>query len=400
MRKIALMSLVVSCSLYAGGYKIPEVSTNGVALSAANIAHAHGADTAYYNPANMAFMQDTQTVEADIVYIGLDSVRYKGKVPNDTTYYDIGSESENFIIPSFHYVSKKLGENNARLGLSVIVPGGLSKRWKNTPAKDKAEEFTLEVVEVNPTIAIPLSDTLAVAFGFRIVNTSGIVKSSAAIMRDMTGESVDVGYNIALAYKPAKDVEFGITYRSRVNLTVEGTAKLYSPSGLSYDGGASVTIPLPAFVNIAAAYTLPSKTTFEVVYERNMWSAYKSLDFNYVGNIGNLTPYFDNPIAKDWKDTSAYRLGVTQELERWTLMGGCVYDESPVPDSSLSFELPDSNSLSVSLGARYQYNDSINIGLSTLYSMRKSRTATNENIDGEFSDGNVLIVSAGIGYKF
>ena len=399
MRKLALMSLAVSCSLFAGGYKIPEVSTNGVALSAANIAHGHGADTAYYNPANMAFMADEE-IEADLIYIGLESVHYQGKVAGSNTQYSIDSESENFFIPSLNYVSKKLGENNARFGISIVVPGGLSKRWTDSPAIDKAQEFTLEIVEINPTFSLPLSDTLAIAFGFRIVSTSGVVKSSAAISRDMTGDTINYGYNLALAYKPMKNLELGMTYRSKVNLTVEGNAKLYSPTGLAYDGGGSVQVPLPAFATLGVAYTLETKTTIEVVYERNIWSSYKTLDFDYVGNIGNLTPYFDDPIAKDWKDTSAYRLGITQELQEWTLMGGCVYDESPVPDKSLSFELPDSNSFSVSLGARYQYNDNINIGLSALYSMRDTRSISNNDLTGEFSGGNILIVSAGLGYKF
>ena len=400
MKKFLLSSLVLSCSVYAGGYKIPEVSTNGVALSAANIAHGHGADTAYYNPANMVFMEDGQNIEADLIYIGLDPVKYKGKVTGDPTTYDISAESENFFIPSLNYVSPKLGENNVRVGLSVVVPGGLSKRWNDSPGVDRAEEFTLEIVEINPTLAIPITDKLAFAFGFRVVVTSGVVKSSSAVSRDMTGDSVDMGYNLALAYKATDKLEFGATYRSKVNLTVEGNAKLYSPTDLVYDGGATVTIPLPAFATLAAAYTFDTKTTVELVFERNMWSSYKNLDFNYAGNVGYLAPYFDDPIAKDWKDSNAYRIGVTQELDEWTLMAGAVYDESPIPDETLSFELPDSDALSVSAGARYQYNKNINIGLSALYSMRDTRSVDNDDLQGEFSNSNVLIISAGLGYKF
>ncbi len=398
-KKLAILSLVTACSLYAGGYKIPEVSTNGVALSAANVAHSHGADAAYYNPANMIFMDSGSSLEADLIYIGLDPVKYKGKIPTDTTDYDINAQRENFFVPSFNYVSEKLA-NNTRVGLSIVVPGGLSKRWHDAPGKDKAEEFTLEIVEINPTAAFEISSKVAFAVGFRIVHTSGIVKSTAAVSRDMTGDSIDFGYNMALAYKPNKNFDIGVTYRSQVNLTVEGDAKLYNPTALAYDGGGSVSVPLPAALNLAVAYTLPSKTTVEVVYERNFWSAYRVLDFNYAGNIGNLTPYFDDPIAKNWNDVSAYRLGVTQELDELTLMAGAVYDESPVPDETIGFELPDSNSLSVSLGMRYQINEKVNIGVSALYSMRESRTVSNDDVDGEFSNSNVLIASIGLGYKF
>jgi long-chain fatty acid transport protein len=138
----------------------------------------------------------------------------------------------------------------------------------------------------------------------------------------------------------------------------------------------------------------------EFVYEKTMWSAYETLDFNYVGSIGNLKPYFDDPIAKNWKDTSAYRLGITQEMDRYTFMAGMVYDQTPVPDESLSFELPDSDALSLSLGMRYQYSKTINIGMSGLYSMRDTRKVSNDALNGEFSNSDVLILSMGLGYKF
>ena len=65
MKKLTLLSLAVASALYAGGYKIPETSVNGVALSAANVAHSQNADAAYYNPANMSFMADENALEAD-----------------------------------------------------------------------------------------------------------------------------------------------------------------------------------------------------------------------------------------------------------------------------------------------------------------------------------------------
>jgi len=153
----------------------------------------------------------------------LEPVNYKS---NDGTT-DISAESETFLLPSLHYVSKKLGDR-ARVGLSITVPGGLSKRWNDSPAVERAQEFTLEIVEINPSAAFKINDKLAFAVGFRIISTSGVVKSSAAASRDMTGDTIDMGYNLALAYKPTKALKFGLTYRSNVNLTVEGNAKLFT----------------------------------------------------------------------------------------------------------------------------------------------------------------------------
>lgn len=281
MKKIALVSLIASSVLMAGGYKIPETSTNAVALGAANIAHNHeNADAAYYNPAKMVFMKDQNYLEVDAMYIGLDKIKYTGTVAS-TGPYSLKSEKEDFFVPSLNYVSSKVGEHNARVGISVTVPGGLSKRYKTAPAKTFAEEFTLEVVEINPTIAIQLSENLGFAAGFRIVDAEGVVKSNGVMniptlgglgtaSRDMTGDTVDTGYNLALAYQ-GTDLELGLTYRSKVNLSVEGNANLTTSylGGSVYNSKASVSIPLPAALSLAAAYNFTPNTTVEFVYEKN-----------------------------------------------------------------------------------------------------------------------------------
>lgn len=429
MKKIVLSSIVASSLLMGAGYKIPETSTNSVGLSGANIAHSKGADAAYDNPANMVFMDSKHHMEANLMYLGISGTEFKGDVR--TQPQDLSAEPQTFLIPSLHYVSPSLGDSGARVGLSLVVPGGLTREWTEGAAKTVAEEFTLQIIELNPTVAFKLSETVGFAVGFRIVHTSGVVKSDgtipvtaagglpSTIVRDMTGDALDFGYNLALAYKPTSDLEIGLTYRSKVALDVSGDAKLSStavvhpnpavgtlvPAGL-YSGGASVSVPLPAALNAAIAYTLPTKTTLEFVYEKTYWSAYKNLDFNYDTQIANpiLAGAFDASIPKNWEDTEAYRIGVTQELDSVTLMAGVVFDGVAVPQSTLNFESPGSKSTSFSLGGRFKIDDSLDVGLSALYSMKDDRKVSdleNQNgINGEFTNSNVLIVSAGVGYKF
>jgi len=418
MKKIVLLSLITSSILLAGGYKIPETSTNAVALGAANVAHnQNNADASYYNPAKMVFMSDENHIEANLMYIGLDKVKYTGTV-SGTGPYSLESEKENFIVPSVHYVSPKLGQNGARVGVSIVAPGGLSKQWKTEPAKTSAQEFTLEIVEVNPTVAFQINDRLGFAFGFRAIHTNGVIKSDGTtnivslgglgtISRDMTGDSLDFGYNLAIAYQPLSNVEIGLTYRSKVNLTVTGNATLRASylGGQFYDGVADVSVPLPASLTAAVAYTFTTKTTLEFVYERTYWSAYQNLDFNYDGTEGPvLDAIFGTAIVKEWRDTNTFRFGLTQKLEDVTLMAGLVIDESPVPEKTIGFELPGTDTVAVSLGGRYALSDKIEIGLSALYSMHEKRAvsaAVNDNdLNGEFTEGDVLLISVGLGYKF
>ncbi|MDD2651489.1 MAG: outer membrane protein transport protein [Sulfurimonas sp.] len=402
MKSLVLLSLA-ACALFAGGYKIPESSLNSVALSAAGVAHSEGADAAYYNPANMVFMKNEHTLEANLFYIGLSDVEYKSA---STT---INAKREDFIVPSLHYVSQDI--KGMRFGLSVVSPAGLSKRWSDAPAVYSAEEFTLKTVELNPSVAFKINEKTGVALGVRAIYSEGVVKSTSPIAsRDMDGDSLDFGYNLALSYKPVSELELALTYRSNVDLSVKGDALLSYTGTLggsvplgtyTSSSSASVSVLVPALFNAAIAYTFATKTTLEFVYERNFWSEYKELDFNYGSSVSPVTNVvFGTPIAKNWKDTDVFRFGVTQRLDALTLMGGVVIDESPVPEKTLGFELPDSDSVSVSLGARYRIDEKLSVGLAALYSIRDERKVTNSSINGEFSNANVLIVASALEYRF
>ena len=410
MRFSVLLSVAAAAAM-AGGYELPESSINATALSAAYVAASHGADAAYYNPAAMVYNEDAGLLEVDTTYIGLSKVNYKGNYTSPFTHatsgpYNIHSQQESFLVPTLHYSSKKLGNNSARVGLSIVAPAGLSKRWDSQPAKSSAEEFTLQTIEVNPSFAIPLSDTLSFGAGFRIVRTDGIVKSNTGaplqISRDMTGDSIDYGYNLALNYRPNQNLSLAATYRSKIDLNVEGDATLRTvlPAASGYDGSTRVTVPLPAALNLAAAYTFDTETTVEVVYERTYWSAYKSLDFDYDGTVNTGTTIFGAPIAKNWTNTNTYRLGITQKMDKLTAMAGVAYDKTPIPEATLGYELPDSDAWIYSLGARYQVDKQWNIGIAGLVDVKKSRDVKNTSIDGEFSDSRAYLVTVGVEYRF
>jgi long-chain fatty acid transport protein len=396
MKKIVLASLL-SSAVFAGGYKLPESSLNAVALGAANVAHTKSADSAYYNPANMVFLSDEQRVELALTYIGLSELDYDGKYKgvDGSTH----SQKEDFLIPTLHYVSPSV--DGARYGFSIVVPAGLSKRWHSQPAKSVAEEFTLETVELNPSVALPVGDRVGIAIGVRALYSKGYVKASkqGAFSQDMEGDSIDFGYNLALSYKPTKSLELALTYRSKIDMQIEGDADLYyNPAVVKDNYSASVELPLPALFNAAVAYTFATKTTIEFVYERNYWHSYSELDFNY--SDASAEAVFGRVKDKSWEDTNTFRFGITQELDRFTLMGGLVIDESPIPEKTLGYELPDADSTSFSLGARYAVSKKLEIGMAALYSIREDRVVHNDKYDGEFTDSTALLVSVGLEYKF
>ena len=75
-------------------------------------------------------------------------------------------------------------------------------------------------------------------------------------------------------------------------------------------------------------------------------------------NTGHPFEFFDTPGIKNWNDSNTYRLGITHQLnERWSLMAGMAYDETPIQKKYIGFELPDSDAIMFSVGAKHKYTD-------------------------------------------
>jgi len=406
MKKKVFSSVVLSSLVFGAAYKVPEQSINSMALGAAYVAHTMGADSSYYNPASMSFMDNSQWLEGSVTLVHLSSIKYDLVDP-----YSGKSKVENLVIPNFHYVSKPY--DDIRWGVSIVTPAGLSKRWDTPYQKLYAQEFTLRNVEINPTVSYKISDNFSIGGGVRIIYSEGKVYSDGSdalypIKREMRGDTIEFGYNLALLYKAPQDINFAVTYRSKVDLDEDGDANLYlGDIGKQYS--ADVSIPIPAALNVAISKTWNNSFTLEFVYERTFWSEYKTLDFNYSPEIINpiLKEAFDKPIDKSWNDTDTFRIGATYKMDKLTLMCGFAIDETPIPDKTIGFELPDSDARIYSLGFKYEQTPQLSWGMAMLYDDKDNRVipagvADNEVLKngGEFSEGGALLTTIGLSYKF
>lgn len=411
MKKIITLSILTSSFVLAGAYKVPEQSLNSMALGAAYVANTQEADTAYFNPANMAFMPNSQYMEAGLTWAHLPRNTFKGHQAYSATEVHVAdneSEIENLHLPFLHYVSDSF-MGDMRFGASLTVPGGLTKRWTDGHQKLFAEEFTLKIIEVNPVASYKVSDNFAVGWGLRFIYSEGIVNSNGEnikpIQREMQGNTVEFGYNMAVSYRPIKDTKLAVTYRSNIDLEEEGEANLYlSGVGKQYD--ASVTVPLPAALNISASQTFADRYTVELNYERTYWSAYKELDFQYGSNIQPaLVDSFDKSKPRKWKDTDTFRVGLTAEVTKdIAIMAGYAKDESPVNKKYLSYELPDTDANIYSIGVRVKHSDTLSWGLAYLHDEKESITLkAGENatgIAGTFSNGGADLLTVAMQYRF
>ncbi|MDR0408121.1 MAG: outer membrane protein transport protein, partial [Campylobacteraceae bacterium] len=405
--KISVILITSVAYMQASGYKIPEQSLSGLALGAANVAAVNGADASYYNPANMVFLTNPKSeLEFLITYVNLPSMTY---TDNNAPNRDGNSKTEKLIAPLFHFVTPTY-RDDWRFGFSLIVPGGLAKRWDTPYQAASAKKFSLKIIEANPTAAYKINDWMSFGFGARAVYSTGEVAGDANglgqnVKMDMEGDSFDFGYNLALSFKPVESLSLAATYRSKVNLSIDGNADL-TYAIYPHNGDASVEAPLPAVLDLAVAYTFFKKTTVEFVYERVYWSAYKSINFDFPNeNSDPATDYFGKPKDKNWKDSNTFRLGITHlATENLKLMAGFTIDKTPAPESTLAFELPDSNSKNYSAGFEYKINQDTSVGMAYLFSDKEKRNVKNNvppaGLDGKFTDGGAHLVNMSFKYRF
>lgn len=412
-RILAGLSLsFLSTAVFAGGYKIPEQSIRSTGTAGAYFSSADSPDTSYFNPANMSFMKEGWGLEAGIRYIVLPNIDFSGSaydpVSSRFTNLNTSSEKETFFVPYFHYVSPKVG--NARFGLSFVTPAGLAKSWENSLAQAYAKLFLLEVYELNLTTSYLIANFLSVGGGFRGVYARGEVSYAhpgGAYSISMDGTTgIKPGYFFSVSAKPLRGLTLSTLYRSEVNLDVDGDASGYMvtsagppPTIYSFSTSGKVEIPLPAEWRLGASYKLGA-TTLEFTYERTFWSAYKNLDFDF-GDATVEGSSFGQPKPKNWKDTNTYRFALQHTInEKLTAMAGVAYDETPVPQNTLGFELPDSDGWILSVGGIYKPEPKVEFGIAYLYFMKEDRNVQNPQINGKFKGISAHMLTISLGYSF
>ncbi len=394
---VAMATLFAASSAYASGYRIPEQSIDSTSKSGANVASATRADAAYYNPANMAFTSDAWQLEADLTYIHLTAVDYQD---SRSAAYSGESETENFFLPTLFLVSPDYA--NFRFGVSVVAPYGLAKRWQDQYGSAFSEKFALTTIELNPTVSYQVGDMLSFGGGVRMLysKAEAVQNASPKAYQSLEADSIDWGWNLAAAVKPNENSNISITYRSNIEMSLEGDVDLMAGGMTMSTGAESSSFPAPAVLAISGAYTF-DKLTVELTFDRTFWSEYESMDITYDQMDATWSSVFRLPAAKDWDDSNAYRIGLDYALnDKVNLMGGFAYDETPIPDETVDFSLPGSDAYLFSIGARFQVTEAMELGGGILYDYKKSREVNNHTVVGEFTNSSALLVTAGLTYTF
>ncbi|MDD2850858.1 MAG: outer membrane protein transport protein [Desulfuromonadaceae bacterium] len=405
----------------AAGLKVNEQGAKAMAMGNAFTAQADDPSALFYNPAGIAFLKGTQ-VNLGSTTIYVPSTEFTGTAPLSgtaptgvgTTSVRENSKNDIFIAPAF-YATHSFEGMPISVGLSVNAIYPLAKSWDNSSAfRSQITNIAVKPINVQPTVAYRFDEmNLAVAAGLDV--THAIVtlqKTSYSIDPDtpnsayergplgLDGTATDVGWNVGLKWKPIPSISFGVAYRSEIKLKIKGDANILvtTPTGFSTIGmttsatstysqmravsGVSSTITLPDSLALGVAWQPTDALTLEFDAERTGWSSMKSLGFHFdspqFANLNNAPP--DNPKALNWKDVWCYKVGSQYALTKnIDLRAGYMFDQNPVPDSTLGPLLPDADRHSFSIGQGF-HNEHFSLDLAYMWTHFVDRTVNNQDM--------------------
>jgi long-chain fatty acid transport protein len=377
----------------ASGFQIKEQSAAKLGNAFAG-AGASGDDLSilFYNPAGLALFDRSQ-VQADsaliVPHAELSVTSATSGVGTAMTGGDGGDAGQGAFVPSL-YAAWVLNDR-VNLGLSVNAPFGLVTSYDdNWVGRYHAITSELKTFMITPMASYRVNDRLSVAGGpylmyadARLTNGidfgticagslgvstcagAGVTPQGADGNVDLTGDAWGFGFAGGLLYEPIKGTRIGLSYRSQVELRVEGTADFTVPSRASFLTGSG------AFTDssVRGTITLPETASLSVHHDINpQWAVMADVVWTAWSRFEELRFEFDNPSQPDsvtpeqWNDTFFTSVGATYKpADGWTLRGGLAYDQSPVDDNFRTARIPDQDRYWATFGADYKFNGMVTL---------------------------------------
>lgn len=319
----------------------------------------------------------------------------------------------------------------ALFGLKTDYDAGWAGRFH-------ALKSDLKTLNVNPSVAWKMSDTLSIGGGvnyqYAKATLSNSVNYSAAAfaaggagalaavggpgvegVANVKGDDGAWGWNVGVIVDVSPATRVGASYRSAVKFRLEGDATFANRPALLAgglpDGPVYADLKMPAIASLAVFHRLNPQWDVLADVSWTEWSNIPSLDiFRASGTRLSTTPL-------NWKDS--WRVGVGANFHyssQWTWRFGVAYDETPVPDADRTPRVPDQDRKWVAVGAQYRWSKQLvfDVGYSHIFIKDASVNLCNaaqaaanpaacggkNNLVGTYNDNSVDVISAQMRHSF
>ncbi|HRY83524.1 MAG TPA: outer membrane protein transport protein [Candidatus Cloacimonadota bacterium] len=448
---IMLILLIVSTgSLFGAGFALSGQGSRATAMGGAFRGLADDATAMFWNPAGLGFMNETSASLGGTFILPSSNWEPTAAVPGipSATYE---SKKKLRAFPSIFLVEDT--EKPFKWGFSAYVPYGLGATWDAytlpttmptspttqvdiTYAADFPEEemmSSLAIIDAHPTVAYQITPKLSAGLGISLMygmveiqkikpftlpaplNTMNPWYSPMTINLDGTG--IGIGANLGLLYKATPALSIGLTGKTPSKLYMDGEAELYlwlnsavsgmmgSPDPIKSGGTDDIKteINLPGELAVGFSYKIKPNWALNLDYAYTLWSGLDKATITMDDSIMIMTSKIEETeLNFSWKDTSRVSLGTEYWMGVNALRAGMYFEQSAIPDETLSPTFPDiNNKLSLNLGYGRVFGPltlDLN-GQVNLFQERKIETQSADNMTGTYN-ANVISGNLGLTYKF
>jgi long-chain fatty acid transport protein len=374
-------SASIGIQALASGFALYEGSARGNALGGL-IGHGDDAAAMFYNPAGITNLEGTHFMGGATVINPFADVTTTNLYSGDTRTDEY---VDNLFTPPHLYITHQLN-NKMWVGFGIYTRFGLGSQfeddWVGRYSNINAQ---IETVTFNAEFAYKINDKVSVAFGagymwFDAELTQAIDGNRFAFgevnnpdtnafdaVQTVTGDNLAFAWDASVHYKHSDKWSFGLTYVAEVDHDLEGVAEFDRPDATvppTWFNNANValdTITLPDMIMFGGAYTHSERLSLGFGWIRTSWSSIQELVFHYDPAFLIIPALVSlDEVSRDlnWEDVSRYNVGAEwQYSERITLMGGFTFDESPLPDETISYLLPANDRTLINMGISLTYHE-------------------------------------------
>lgn len=409
----------------AGGYMVGEMATRSTGMGSAFTAVADDPSAAWHNPAGVAYSNGMQ-VMAGGAGIFVPSADFTTNTANTTKHpASTSASSQSFLVPHtyFTYMDQDSGLGAS---LSINAPFGLETDWPTTgPFANKNTFSSIQMVNINPSVVFMLSDNFAIAAGVNYAYVNNVDLDNTIQL--LNGDGDGWGGNASIFYK-GDGFNFGVTYRSRIKVDVDGSATAVpggTLAGAPFNGTSSTAktkLTLPDMVNVGFAWVPNEDWTVSVDVDWVNWKTYDAINITYDSaayraSVSALQGALGAPVTgmtnlpQNWNATVAIRAGAEWKYNsQMRARVGYVFDPTPIEDVDFSPSVPGNDRHIMSIGYSYDFNPNTTIDLAYafVYFVDRDQTASpvgpaaaapNTVKNGRY-ESIVHIASASLSYRF
>jgi len=353
-----------SASANAQAFYLQEQSARAAGRAFSGEAADTGAASLWWNPASIAGMTDAEaTVNASLI-LPRGEVSDTGTLIRRPggTFAPVGGDAvtrnpiNNGVLPS-GAIAIPLGDRVA-VGLSVTSPYSFTTDYPETSwARYSALKTSLRTIDIQPTLAVAVTDWLRVGAGVNVEYTDASLANalpnvSAALpdgRQELKGDGWDLGWSAG--FQMHNDfATIGVTYKSAIKHNLKGDLEVSGLLGPLAGSNMSLSdieanFYTPAQVIVGARFRLSDRLTLNGQVVHYGWNKFDAIRLGAPVNQALPQNYRDS-----WSLATGFDYAASEKL---TLRAGIQHAQTPTRDGERDARVPDSDRWNYAIGASY-----------------------------------------------